>query len=97
MIGPQMRNRLRFDQLRGNAHEVTALSNRALKHISHPKFAPDLSDVDGLPLVSEARIARDHEQPTNPGEGCCDLLDHAVSKIVLLRITRHVPEWQHSD
>ena len=65
--------------------------------VAHPEFAPDLAHVDGLALVDEARIARDHEQPLDPRQSGDDVLDHPVGEIVLLRVAAHVLKRQHRD
>src|SRR6185503_19833455 len=44
---PDVRPRNRVDQLRGNAHPVAALPDRALEHVAYAQLATDLSDIDG--------------------------------------------------
>ena len=56
-----MRAPLGFDQPAGNAHAVGGVAHTAFEHIAYGKFAPDLLYVDGLALVSEARIAGDDD------------------------------------
>jgi hypothetical protein len=92
-----MRAGLRLDQLGGDAHPVAALADAAFEYIAYAEVAADLLHVGRLALVSKGRVAGDHEQPADAGEGGDDLLDHAVGKIFLLGVARQVLEWQHRD
>ena len=60
-VGPEMRARFRFDQLRGDAEPIARFAHAALQHVTHAEFTPDLPNIDRSALVGEARIARDHE------------------------------------
>jgi hypothetical protein len=53
--------------------------------------------MDGLALVDEGRIARDHEEPPQLGQRRDDVLANAIGKIVLLRIPAHVDERKHGN
>jgi hypothetical protein len=97
VIGPQMRARRRVDELRGDAYALRRLADAAFHHVAHAQFAADLLDVRGVPFVSEARIARDHEQPTHVTQCGDDVLDDAVREVLLLRVIAHVLEGQHGD
>src|SRR5271165_1900610 len=79
----------------GDADPVAALAHRAFEHVAHAELAPDLFHIDGLALVSEARIAGDDEEPADAAQRGDDLLDHAVGEIFLLGVTAHVGERQH--
>src|SRR5262245_33907253 len=68
MISPQMRDADRVDQLRGYAHAVARLANRTLQHVANAKFATNLLHIDRPALVGEARITRDHEEPSDTAE-----------------------------
>jgi len=96
-VGPEMRSSLGVNQLRGDAHPVPALADRAFEDIADAEFAADLLHVDRLALVGEGRIPGDDEEPANTGEGRNDLLDHPVDEIFLLRVAAHVGERQHRD
>ena len=61
-VRPDMSAGRSLDQLAGNANPVAYPADTALEHVAYPEFAPDLLDIDGLSLVGETRIARDHEQ-----------------------------------
>src|SRR5215831_17986023 len=69
----------------------------ALQHVAYSKFPTNLLHLYRPALVSEARIAGDHEQPAYAAERGDDLFDHAVRKIVLLGIAAHVLERQHGN
>src|ERR1700742_4680409 len=92
-----MSSRARVDQLACDAYLVTALAYGTFEHVTDPQLASDLLHVDRLPLVSEARIASDDEQPATTGECGKNFLDHAVGEILLLRIARHILEGQNRD
>jgi hypothetical protein len=84
----------RVDKLPRNPHAAACLSNTAFEDIAHPKLSPHLLHVYGLALVSEARIAGDDEQCLETGQCGDDLLNHPISKILLLGITAHILEGQ---
>src|SRR6476660_4230872 len=85
------------DELSGNPHATARLADAAFEHITHTKLASYLLDIDGFPLVSEARIARDNEQPLEPRQRCDDLFDHPIREKLLLRVSAQVMERQHRD
>src|SRR5215470_14212582 len=87
----------RIKQLRGYADAVSSLANGALQHIHDPKFFADLFHVHRPTLVGEARIPGDHEEPTDARQRGDDLLDLAIRKIPLFRVTTQVLERQHCD
>ena len=84
-------------ELRGDAHAVAALAHAALDHIADAELLGDLLHMDGLALVDERRVARDHEEPAQLGQRGDDVLADAVGKIFLLRIAAHVDEGKHGD
>ena len=84
-------------ELRRDAHAVAALAHAALDHIADAEFLGDLLHVDGLALVDERRVARDHEEPAQLGQRGDDVLADAVGEILLLRIAAHVGEGKHRD
>src|SRR5215472_11211442 len=94
-VRPHMRTGYSLDQLRRDAHPVARFAHGAFEEVAYPQFAPDQLHVDGAALVGEGRIPSDDEQPANATERGYDLLDHAVSKIFLLRVAAHVLEWQY--
>ena len=96
-VRPEMRAGLGFDELRCDAQAVAGLSHAPFKEVANAKLAPDLAHIDGLALVDEAGIARDHEQPLDVRETGRDVVDHPVREIVLLGIAAHVLEWQNGD
>src|ERR1700747_1182492 len=86
-----------FYKLAGDTYPVSRLTHAALEDIAHTKFATDLPDVDRLSLIDEGRIAGDDEEFTKPRQRCDDVLDHSISKILLLRVASHVLKWQDGD
>ena len=81
-----MRPGFGLNQVREDAHAVTSLAHAPFQDIAHSKLASDLPNVHRLALVSEARIAGDHDQPFDPRQAGYDVLDHAVDEIFLFRI-----------
>ena len=94
-VGPDVIAGDRVDQLPGDAHPVAGFAYRAFEQIAHAQFARHLLHVDRFAFVEKARIACDHKQPGQPGNRRRDLLDHAIRKILLLRVARHVLKRQH--
>lgn len=83
-----------IDQLTCNARAVGRFAYAALEHIPHAQFAADLLHVDRPALVDEGGITGYDKQPFNARQAGNEVFDHAVGKIVLLRITTHVGERQ---
>ncbi len=96
-VGPDVVIRRGIDQLRGNAHTITALAHAALQHVAHAQFAGDALNVDRLALVGERRIARDDEEPAQLRQTSDDVLGNAVGEIFLLGVATHIGERQHGD
>ena len=96
-LAPQMGAGRRLDELRGDAHAVTRLAHASLEHIADAQIAPDLLDVDGLALVDEARVARDHEQPAPFRQCRDDVFADTVGEVLLFGIAAHVGERQDGD
>src|SRR5262249_28648998 len=85
------------DVLPGDAYPVGRLAHAAFEHVAHAELTPDLLQVHGPPLVGEARIARDHEQPTHARQRGYDVFGHPVNEVFLLGIAAHVLEGKHRD
>src|SRR4051812_15578081 len=84
-------------ELRRNAYTVAVLAHATLDHIADAQFLSDLLHVDGSAFEYERRVARDHEEPTELGQGGDDVFANAVGEIRLLRIAAHVDEGEHGD
>ena len=48
-------------------------------------------------LVAEARVASDHEQPSQPREAGEDIFNDPISKVLLLWITTQVVKWKYGN
>ena len=96
-LRPQVRARLRFDQLHVDAHSLAAALDAAFEHVAHPKLAPDLPRVGRLALVGECGVARDDEGARHAGEIGGQALGHAIDEISLLRAVADARERQHDD
>ena len=55
-VGPQMRARLRVDQLGVDPHAVLVALHRAFEHVANAEFLADLLGVDGLALEVKAVV-----------------------------------------
>src|SRR5262249_35561734 len=66
-------------------------------HVTHPQLAPDLLHIDYLALVGKARVSGDHHQPRQAREPADNVLNHAISKILLFGVAAHVLKWQYRD
>ena len=96
-VSPEVRPCGCVNELSSNTHSVCRFANTPFQHIAHPKFAPDLLDIDCFALVGKARIAGDDEQRSETRQRRDDVLDHSISKVILFRITAHVLERKHGD
>ena len=96
-FGPDVAAGRQVVELRGDAHAVARLAHAAFQDIGDAELRADLLHTDGLAFVDEGRIARDHQEPAQPGERGDDVLADAVGEILLLRIAAHVVEGEHRD
>src|SRR5271167_2834741 len=96
-IRPQMRAGRAIDELPGDTHAVRLLADAAFEHVTDTQLARRLLDTHGAAFVGETRVPRDDEQPAHARERRYDVLHHAVSEILLLRIATHVLKRQHGD
>jgi len=62
VLRPTVRARCGIDQLGGDANAIATASYAPFQHVTHTQLAPDLTDIDRLTLVLEARISGDDEQ-----------------------------------
>jgi hypothetical protein len=75
-----------IDQLPCDAHPVRRLAHAAFEHVTDAELLSHSLHVDGAPLVDEARITRDDEQPAHPRQRGDNVFDDAVGKVFLLGI-----------
>src|SRR4051812_9656482 len=85
----------RVDKLPRNPHAAACLANTAFEDIAHPKLSPHLLHVYCLPLVGEAPIAGDDEEPAHARQRGDNLLDHAIRKVLLVTVPAQVLECQY--
>jgi hypothetical protein len=93
-LGPKMREGLGLDQLHVDAHPVTAALDAALERVAHIELAPDLADVDCLPLGGEGGIAGDDQSPPNARKIRGQAFGDAVDEIFLLGAAADIGEVQ---
>jgi hypothetical protein len=69
-----------------DARPVRRLAHAAFEHVTDAELLSHSLHVDGAPLVDEARITRDDEQPAHPRQRGDNVFDDAVGKVFLLGI-----------
>ena len=87
--------RCRLDQLSRDPHTVSRTQHRPLDDAIHAQLPGDVRQ--GWPvraLVAHRRRPRNHFQRTDLGEVGDQRLGHAVHKVLLLRVTREVAQWE---
>src|SRR3972149_10863116 len=89
-LRPQVIAGRRLDELPGDPDPVAALSDAAFEDVPNPELASDLADIHVPALVGEARVARDHEQPSQPREAGEDVLGGPVGEVPLLGVAAQV-------
>jgi hypothetical protein len=87
----------RVYKLGGDPNSITNAADRSFQHRTHPEFTADIANIDRTSLIGETRVARDDHQARDLRQIRDDVFADAVGKILLLRITRHVGEEQHSN
>ena len=87
----------RLDELGGNAHAVTSTANATLNDIADVEIVADLGGFHRLTLVGKCRIARDDHQFAELRHRGDQVLDDAVTEILLLRILAHIVEGEDGE
>ena len=88
---------LNLDQLGGDAHSISGLSDAAFQDKPYPQVLAHLAQIHLLALVRERGGAGDHQQAGQLGKVGDDVLADAVAEIILLRVPTHVVKSQHRD
>src|SRR6516165_11541674 len=96
-VCPYVGSTRRVDQLSRNSQSTSGPAHAAFQYISNTQFATHAFYVNRLTLVTERRVPSDDEQRFEPRQRCGDVFGHAISEILLLRITGHVLERQDRD
>src|ERR1700751_1814961 len=73
------------------------LLHAAFEDIAHAELAADLAGIDGLSLISESGVARDHEDTGTAREVGRERLGNAVGESVVLRAATDLEEGQNHD
>ena len=81
MLRPDLRVRLRIDELRVDPHAIARDLHAAFEHIRDAEFASDLLHVARLAAVSRHAAAADHFQISHPSQIRQDVVLHAVGEI----------------
>ena len=63
----------------------------------HAELAGDLADVDCPTSVRKRAVARDDEEPADPGQCRDDVLGDTISKVLLFVIAAEVGKRQHGQ
>ena len=96
-LGPAVGASRGIDELGGDADAIASAANAAFEHVADAELATDLSDVGGLALVLEARIAGDDEQLGEARELGDDVFGDAVAEVFLAWVAAHVGEGKDGD
>jgi len=97
MLGPVVGAAHRVDKFGRDPQAIARLSHASFQDVAYAEFASDLLYVDGPPLVNEARMTRDDQEPPQPRKGGDDVLGNAIAEVVLLGIAAQVQKGQHRD
>jgi hypothetical protein len=92
-----MRAGFRVNQLRVDAHPSLIALHRAFEDVADAELFADLLGVDGLALVGEGGVARDHEAVADAREIGCEVFGDPIGEIVLGGIARKIGEGQDHD
>src|SRR5262249_44738721 len=71
--------------------------NRSLQHIPDVQFAADLLYIDSFALERERSTASNYEKSGDAGEIYCQALRNAFRKVLLLRTSTDIHEWQDNN
>src|ERR1700740_3507505 len=87
----------RVEQLDGDSDFIAGLPNAAFQQCSGSKFPADVREVLSCTLVLHRRGAGYDAETAHIRQGGYHLLGHAISEILIVRITRHVDERKNRD
>jgi hypothetical protein len=96
-VGPNMRAGLGRDELSVDRDRLADPPDAAFERVSNSEIAPDLLEIDGLPLIGRSGRAADHEGVLDIGKVSRQIIGQTVSEVVLLRIAAEVGERKHDD
>ena len=96
-LRPKMAAGFGVNELHVDAHAVPAALNAALEDIAHVQVAADRLHVERLALVSESRVAGDHDGAPETREIGRQALRDPVDEMLLLRVAADIGEGQNDD
>src|SRR5262249_17234594 len=88
---------LGIDELGRNSYSIADAQNRTFDDRVYLKFAGDLAQWFPSALVKHSGGTSNHAQLTNLGKCGDERLRQPVRKILLLRITRQILQWQNHE
>jgi hypothetical protein len=94
---PQMRTGFGIDELDIYTHLLAQPTDASFQNIPYTEIATDLLSVDGLILVGERGIARNHKHVSDPRQVGRQIVRDPVCKVLLLPIVAEIGEWQHDN
>src|ERR1700738_552517 len=86
LLRPRHLTRPGIDHLRVQPNLFVVSPNSACEDIANVELTSDLLHIDGVALVAEGRVARDHQAPGNPREVGGESLGDSVGEILLVGI-----------
>ena len=96
-LRPKMTAGLGVDELHVDAHAISAALNAALEDIANIQVAADGLHVERLALVSESRVAGDHDGAPDTREIGRETLRDPVDEVLLFRVAADIGERQNND
>src|SRR5262245_6677833 len=81
-------------QLCGYPQPLAGTPQAALKHVADAEILGHLPDVNSTYFVDERRISGDHCETGEAAKRSDDVINHAIGKVVLLRIAAEIGEGQ---
>ena len=90
LFRPRHPTRLGIDHLRVQPNPFVVSPNSACEDVTNVELTSDLRSIDGVALVAEGRVARDHQAPGDPRDVGGEALGDSVGEILLVGIVRQV-------
>jgi len=85
------------NELGNDAEPVISFAYATFQDVAYPHLAANVLHFGTLAFVGEGRGTRDDKQTGEPGEGCGNLLGHAIAEILLPGIAAEIDEWQDDN
>src|SRR5438876_5676907 len=88
---------LAVDELSGNPHARSRLSNASFQDKGDAKLVTYLLHLYRFTFVNKRRVTGDNEKAGDLRQVSDDVLGDAVTEIFLFRVAAHIVEWKHGN